>query len=129
MFNINKEYVVIFLLVVIGLWILCPMFEGFNANTNEFVPVSSDRYGLRGDLLRRSNITRYYIRPDRQIKLNASGGEMWESNYAPIDQGMTGCNKVDCPSLGYDNSDSCYKCASACPTKMKIPDIHPHVPN
>ena len=127
--NINKEIVAIFLLIILAIWVIYPLMEGFDSTTTEFVPVGSERYGLRGDLLRRSNIEKYFIRPDRRIRLSHSGGEMWESNNDPMTEGIKGCKAVPCPANGYDNIDTCYQCGNSCPEKMIIPDIHPHVPN
>lgn len=129
MIKINKEVVVIFLIVVLALWVMWPFFEGFDASGSEFVPVGADRYGLRGEPLRRSSIEKYFIRPDRRIRLSQSGGEMWEGNNDPASEGMKDCKKVPCPANGYDNIDTCYKCGNPCPDKFVVPYIHPHVPN
>ena len=132
MININKEVVAIFLLIVLALWVAYPLFEGFErfdpATTTEVVS-GDGKYGLRGELLRKSNIAKWFIRPDPRVRLSLSGGEMWESNKSPGEEGIKGCRKVPCPSYGYDKTDVCYQCGSPCPDKMVIPDIHPHVPN
>lgn len=128
--KINKGVVVVFLIAVLALWVLYPLFENFDANGSEFVPIGHERYGLRGDLLRRSDIRKNFIRPDRQIRLSHSNGEMWESNYSPENENIHGCQKVDCPMPnGYDNMDTCWKCEGhdRCPKPMAIPDIGLHV--
>jgi hypothetical protein len=129
MININKEIIAIFLLIVLALWVAYPLFEGFDPATTTEVVSGDGKYGLRGELLRKSDPAKWFIRPDRQIRLSAGGGEMWESNKPPGAEGIKGCRNVPCPANGYDNIDTCYKCGSACPDKMVIPDIHPHVPN
>lgn len=131
MIQINKGVVVIFLIVILLLWLVYPMFgfELFDSTTSEFVPVGYPRYGLRGEPLRRSSILKYFIRPDRNIRLSQSSGEMWESNNSPAKEGIKGCRKVPCPMYhdGYDKQDTCWQCGSDCPQKMKIPEIWPHV--
>lgn len=130
MIKINKEVVALFLLVILAIWVIYPFFENFDVTTSEFVPEGADRYGLRGDLLRRSSIKKYFIRPDRNIRLSHSDGEMWESNNPPALEGNKDCVKVACPSNdGYDNLDTCWKCGSQCREKMRIPDIWPHTKN
>jgi hypothetical protein len=125
----EKEYIIGFIILLVVIWIFYPYFERFDATGTEFVPVGGDRYGLRGELLRRSSIENWYIRPDRRIRLSHSGGEMWESNYDPSVQGIKDCHKVPCPSNGFDSMDVCWKCGDSCPKKMVIPDVHPHSKN
>lgn len=101
--------------------------EGFNANTTEFIPLGSDRYGLRGDKLRRSSIEKLFIRPDRRIRLNHAGGRMFVANISPMEQGDEGCTLSNCPiNDGYDSMDKCYSCVDQDFIKTKIPLIHPH---
>lgn len=127
---INCETIVIIFLVVIFLWMVMKpkRGEGFDADTVEFVPVGSDRYGLRGEPLIRRPTSDYFIRPDRQVRLNNSGGDMYVSNYAPHEEGIEGCQKTQCPMSwgGFDSSDECWNCGNSFQWKDKIPDIHPH---
>jgi hypothetical protein len=134
MVNISKEVVLIFLVIVLALWVFYPLYdgyEGFDCKGREFVPVGQPRYGLRGEPLLRSCIDKYYIRPDRQIRLSQSNNLMWESDYTPGMEGIKDCRRVSCPTNTneFDAEDVCWKCGSSCPEKMKIPDIQPHVPN
>jgi len=131
--QINKEVILIILVVILLVWLVFPMvFPGselFDVTTSEFVPVGYPRYGLRGEPLRRSSILKYFIRPDRNVRLSHSTGEMWVSNKSPTDEGIKDCRQVPCPLYhdGYDKLDTCWKCGSECRQKMKIPDIWPHV--
>lgn len=124
----NRQLIGIILIVLLIIWVVYPLFEGFNADGTEFVPVGGARYGLRGDLLRRSSIKKFFIRPDRRIKLSHSGGEMGEGDYSPVEFGEHDCTKVECPSNGYDNLDKCWQCGKD-HYKFNIPNIWPHVPN
>lgn len=126
MMKFNQKTLIIGLVVILTLWLLWPMFEGFDSMGNEFLPVGSVRYGLRGEPLKSSNIAKYYIRPDRQIRLSQTHGEMWESNFSPASMGEKACNKVRCPQVGYDKLDSCYVCNQGPMKPMRIPDIAPH---
>lgn len=122
------KIVLLVLLALLIIWMIVPYFEGFDVTASEFVPEGAARYGLRGDLLRRRNISGSYINPNRNIRLTNSGGQMWESNTTPCQQGMNGCRKVPCPENdGYDNSDSCWKCGNECRQPFKVPDLWPHV--
>ena len=109
----NKEIIVIVLLIVIALWGIYPLlekFEGFNSDVTEFVPVGEQRYGLRGEPLRRSSIDNYFRNDNRQITLSQAGGEMWESNRDPTVQGFSDCVNVKCPGNKYDDKDTCWQC-------------------
>lgn len=127
----SGQIIIIILIIILVIWCLYPYFvEPFNANVTEFVPVGYPRHGLRGDLLRTSDISNNFIRPDRHIRLHQSNGEMWESNNSPIDENISNCNMVKCPDNdGYDDLDTCWKCGAKNPILTKIPYIHPHVPN
>ncbi len=127
----RKNVLLIFLVLLFVWWLMKPSSEGFNPDTDEFVPVGHRRYGLRGDVLRRSDIARLYIRPDRQIRLNPTSGWMYESNNTPCREGIGGCRKMPCPTNTneYDKLDTCWNCGTADYAPMKIPPIHPHVPN
>lgn len=129
MANFNKGIILVFLVIVLLWWIIRPIgLESFSSDGYEFMPVGSDRYGLRGDKLRQSSIYNWYISPNRQIMLSDSSGEMWQANGTPPSYGMKDCRMVKCPDNGeYDGMDTCWKCGNDCPTKMIIPDLHPHV--
>lgn len=126
----TKDTIIVFVIIILALWVLYPIFEGFDASGREFVPVGALRYGLRGEPLRAESIRKNFIRPDRQIRLSESNSEMWESNDSPGSEGMKGCRKVKCPQNdGYDNTDTCWKCGKNCLDPIRIPDIWPHVKN
>lgn len=129
MAKINKEIVLVFLIIVLLWFLIRPYYhENFDATTSEFNPVGCTRYGLRGDKLRRSSIYNWYISPNRQIMLTDGNGEMWQANGTPPSFGINGCRKVKCPNNGeYDSMDTCWKCGNDCPVKMIIPDLQPHV--
>lgn len=109
----NTEIIVIVLLIVIAIWGIYPLlekFEGFNSDVTEFVPVGEQRYGLRGEPLKRNSIDNYFRSDNRQIVLSQAGGEMWQSNVNPTSQGFTDCAPVKCPGNKYDNDDTCWQC-------------------
>jgi len=126
--KINKEMVIIFFVIILAIWVVYPFMEGFNASTNEFVPVGDVRYGLRGDKLRRVPISKYFIGPNRNIRLSQSNGMMWEADASPEEQGIPDCHKTQCPTNTneFDSMDTCWKCGSGQQPKMAIPDIHSH---
>ena len=106
--------------------------ENFDQDMREFVPFGCQRYGLRGDLLHTGSVARNYIDNNRQIVLNPTSGEMWEANWSPEQEKMLlakNCKNVPCPANHYDEYDKCAICGNADYDMMKIPDIHPHVPN
>ena len=126
--QINKEVVLIFLLILLALWVIYPLFsrrERFNADGTIFVPVGDQRYGLRGEPIRSSDSRKLFIREDPHVLLSQSGGEMWISNNAPASSGMKGCKRVQCPAYGYDNLDQCWQCAGEGIVKQGIPDLWP----
>jgi hypothetical protein len=107
----DSKNLIALMLVVLVLWLLVnPSVEAFNEQTNEFVPVGYPRYGLRSDPLRMSPISKYYLSPNRQLRINSTSGLMYESNNAPGMEGIGGCDKKDCPSIGYDGMDTCWRC-------------------
>ena len=127
MAEINKNLLFVFLLIVFLWWVFGPRMEGFDSNSMEFVPLGVDRYGLRGDKLRRSSIDKYFYSPNRKVRLSHSNAWMYQGHQSPTGEGVPGCYQVPCPQNGgYDNLDTCWKCGSQCPTAMKIPAIHPH---
>ena len=109
--KIDTKNVAIFLLVILAICVIYPMLfgkkEGFDADMLEFVPVGSDRYGLRGNLIKWVPISDYFINANPNIRINRSGGDMWVSNNPP--EGKT-CGKIECPSFGYDKLDQCWQC-------------------
>lgn len=113
--NINWKWgiaVILGLLLFLG---VCRELEGFNSNGTIFVKIDEPRYGLRGELLSRRPISDYYIRPDRHVRVDDSGNEMYVSNRSPIEEGLKGCREVPCPQLGnkwsgYDEQDTCWNC-------------------
>lgn len=94
----TKEIIIILLLVLFSVWILCPFYENFE--------------GLRGEIIPTSTAKPQYMSPYRQIMLNQGGGEKWQSDRTPPEEGFSGCYKVQCPvyEYGYDNMDTCWQC-------------------
>src|SRR5579885_2345132 len=91
------EIVFIFLIIVCLIWVFFPLLEGFDATGTEFPPVGCPQYGLRGEELNRSDIRKYYIRPERNVRLSQTEGVMWESNLPPNMEGIPGCKREQCP--------------------------------
>jgi hypothetical protein len=81
--------------------------EGFDSKMVHFVSPGNIRYGLRGDMLKRSDISRLYKNNNRHIALNPTSGQMWMNNIAP-----NGCKAIDCPNNNYDTQDTCHMCGS-----------------
>lgn len=117
--------ILIIIILLAGIfWLVCAKsmsnrsmgYDDFDPSTTEFVhPNTPVRYDLRGWPLKQYSIDKYYIRPDRRIRLSASGGEMYESNYSPMEEGTSGCRRVACPPYGYDRTDTCFKCSDPHP--------------
>lgn len=128
----HKTLLIIILIAIVVWWLLGWLFkgksEGFGPDTYEFVPEGSDRYGLRGDLLRRRPIDDYYIVPHRQMRLNSSSGLMYVSNRSPSQEGVKNCRKVQCPTNTneYDDMDTCWMCGNECQEPIEIKSIWPH---
>ena len=79
MVELNKELIFAFLLVIFLWWLMGPKSEAFGPNSQEFLPLGSeDRYGLRGDLLRRSSIDKLYYPSDRNIRLHQTSNWMYQ---------------------------------------------------
>jgi len=127
--EINIKTILVVIIVCLFIYLLYPHVERFDARTVEFVPVNAPKYGLRGDKLRTYDIARNYIGTHRQLALDPSSGQMWESDNSPISEGINGCTKTACPNnlTDYDNLDTCYQCGSADRTKSRIPDMEPHM--
>ena len=100
----------IILVIICVIWLILPFFETFDRTGSDFVPTGCPRYGLRGDRLRTSNIDKYYMNPNLNVRLSQSNGVMWQSNYSPDQQGVPGCYKVDCPQINEFDLDTCWKC-------------------
>lgn len=111
-----KEIIFIVIILIVVIWLMSSTFEGFTilggdaAISDVSYPVYYQRFGLRGEPWRTSNIDNWYRSDNRQIMLSHAGGEMWESNRTPIDERFTGCTKVPCSSYIYDNQDTCWQC-------------------
>ncbi len=126
----NKKMILVLVLLVAAWWFMTRSSEGFDGTTSEFVPVGDDRYGLRGDMLRRSDISRLYIRPDRQVRLHHTNNPMYESNFSPEGEGPKSCRISQCPSgTEYDATDRCYTCEDMSVPRTLVPFIHPHTKN
>lgn len=128
--ELNRNTVLIILVVLVVLWIAVPYLmgmESFDSSGSIFVPEGCPRWGLRGEPLRRSCISKYFIRPDRHIMLSNSGGQMWVSNKPPGQEGMSDCRKVNCPPYdGYDQEDTCWKCGDYKGPKIPTPNTCPN---
>ena len=127
----SKEMLIVFFAILLVWFIMKSGKEGFDATNTEFVPVGRDRYGLRGDLLRRSDIARIYLRPDRHMRLHHTSGQMYPSDRTPCEEGIAGCKSGPCPCKrdAYDSTDTCWTCTDGNYLQQQIPPIHPHVPN
>lgn len=128
---VNNEIIFAFLAILLVLYLVSPNImssEGFDHAGTEFVSVGNERYGLRGDLLRRSSIDKLYLRPDRHARLSQTGEIMYFSNNSPAAEGTADCKQVPCPTYhgGFDCSDTCWQCGDPNRKKTKIPYIHPH---
>nr|QBK88572.1 MAG: hypothetical protein LCMiAC01_02490 [Mimivirus LCMiAC01] len=134
MFELNRETIIIIIVLVVILWLLYGRrMEGFDQDTVMFVPVGEPRYGLRGDLLDTRDIRYNYISPVRHIRLHNSNNQMWESDNPPSEEGIKDCGKVPCPinTDEYDKMDTCWKCGKvkqfcACKHPLLDIDIHSH---
>lgn len=106
MFDDNKILCIVVVVLVLMMNFKVTL-ESFNSNGTEFVPVGDARYGLRGELLDRRDINRYFIKPNRDIRLHSSSGQMYESDFPPAK-----CEKVPCPSnrSAYGMDDTCWRC-------------------
>ena len=129
MLTLSMNQLCFLVIIIIGVWILYPYFEGFDVTTSEFVPIGSPRHGLRGDLLKQHWIGQDFMSDYRQILLNDTDGEMWSSNWTPAQQGLKNCGKTGCPQVnGYDKMDTCYRCKTDPPQPQTF-EVWPHVKN
>tara|TARA_Y100000766_G_C18897368_1_gene601631 strand:+ start:1507 stop:1941 length:435 start_codon:yes stop_codon:yes gene_type:complete len=70
--------------------------------------IGEPRYGLRGDLLKTSDIKHKFIYPTSHYRIDNSPGPMYEGRHEPMENK---CDIVDCPEY-YDNPDKvCYSCS------------------
>lgn len=113
----KSKYLYNILLIALILLILWKIwndntFEMYGPKTQVFVPVGEDRYDLRGNKMNTRDIYYNYMKPQRHIILNESGGEMWKSDYAPIKEEIKNCKKIKCPENenDYDEMDTCHMC-------------------
>ena len=128
------KVIIVFAVILFVMWIMFPRrvgsAEGFDVTGTEFVGLGQMQYDMRGDPVKRSCILRTYQKPNRQIRLNMYGAEMYASDYSPPQEGKRDCRKVNCPTnADYDDMDTCWTCGSMKNDRMTIPDIHPHVMN
>ena len=84
--------------------------ESFDSTGQSVVPIGCPDYGLRGDRLKWRDIAGNYISDHQQVRLNHSGGDMYESSYTPGQLGEAGCAKSVCP-YGFDDKDTCWTCS------------------
>jgi hypothetical protein len=128
--EITVRTIIIIIVIILFVFLLYPHLEGFDQTSTVFVPVGYQRYGLRGDKIKSSDIAKNFISPHRNIAIDPTSGEMWQSNNAPCTEGINGCKKVVCPTNNdeYDNLDTCWECGKWDYYKQTIPPMHPHVP-
>jgi hypothetical protein len=84
--------------------------ESFDSTGRSILPIGYPDYGLRGDRLRWRDIADYYISDHQQVRLNHSGGSIYESSCPPSKLGEIGCGQTLCP-YGYDEKDTCWRCS------------------
>lgn len=116
MIKLDKKLIVGFVIIILLWLIISPQIsqidqidqtEMFDETGTVFVPVGCPRHSLTGERLRPVNISKYFLNPNRNIRLNSTGNWMYASNG-----GFQGCNKVGCPTNTdeYDKSDTCWRC-------------------
>ena len=127
------KVIIVFAIIIFAMWIMFPrkrMLDTFDSTGTELLDVQYPDYDMRGYPVKRSCILRTYMKPERNVRLNLYGGEMYTSDYNPIQEGKRNCRKVPCPvDADYTEKDTCWTCGSLKHDVMKIPDIHPHVMN
>jgi hypothetical protein len=105
--------ILLLIIIVVVLWLIFSQpREYFDASTTVFVPEGYQRYGLRGEPLRTVDISNYFIRPDRRIRLHHTSNWMYPSNRTPRQVGIPFCRRVNCTTNTdeYDAIDRCYTC-------------------
>lgn len=86
--------------------------DRFGSIIRDYPPsIANSRYGLRGDLLRVSDIRNKYIWPKSHFRLNATSGQIYESRQRPHTAEGT-CQKVTCPSIFGRKDGTCWHCRS-----------------
>jgi hypothetical protein len=71
--------------------------------------IGEPRYGLRGDLLKTSDIRYKYIYPENHFRIDDSPGIMYESRNPPhLKEGN--CKAVSCPHIFGRTDGMCWNC-------------------
>ena len=124
--EINRNVVLIAVIVLIGVYIIMRS-EGFDASGQEFLPVGSQRYGLRGEPLSSHSARMNYLPCTSHIMLNHAGGMVYEAATSPLEQGKNGCVKTACPfdSLEFAGN-MCWSCDNGDTAKIPYHAITPH---
>lgn len=101
--------------IFIGLAILTLLYLSSNNTVEGFYSYRpcrcnlNTRYGLRGDILRISDIRNKYIYPTSHFRLNSSSGTYYESKFPPHPREGE-CKNVECPAI-FDHKDGvCWYC-------------------
>ena len=106
----SQEDCIGILVIIILVWfIMRTRNEGFSADTREFVPVGSQRYGLRSDPLSYRDIRTDYIGENRHILTSPTGVEIYQSNDPPTKYGNN-YQQVQCRNIPseYGSNDTCW---------------------
>lgn len=115
-FNIDEDmYPAIIIVGLIIIFLIAYQYrEGFNpccSLQSDLDRTQYHNYGLRGDRLRKRCIQDNYIPGNRHVRVNKSGGDMYENAHPPSEYGNDGCNQVSCPQNdGFDKHDTCWDC-------------------
>ena len=124
----DETLTIILALIVVALIFMMAsnMYEGFSADTTEFVPVGAVRHGLRGDRLYTRDISTNFLPTGRLIRLNHAGGLMWEADGRVTS--AEGCMKVPCPhgTHFYSQEDTCVMCHDGSSKRMRQPSFNYH---
>ncbi len=124
----NEILTILLVLIVVALIFMMAsnMYEGFDSNTTEFVPVGAPRHGLRGDRLYTHDISANFLPENRLIRLSHSGGQMWEADGTV--SGQKGCKSVPCPhgTDFYSKGDTCMTCDDGSVDRMEMPGFNYH---
>ena len=105
----GKFCVIKFALVIFALAFICSNMMNMTRRERFDDLFVTDRYGLRGEKSRISDIRHKYIYPESNVRLNSSSGHMYESRHRPHEtEGV--CNKVNCPLITDNRKSSCWYC-------------------